>query len=621
MKKLIALLLCFAMLLSMAVYTFAESKGTINYVSLGSSQTLGYGLPGFIHEKFVNWAGTEEELEDWNTNKWNAKLWNAYEASYTSEYEIGYNYYGFEKEIPGAFSTLIKEEIEKQGYEVNFSQLAFACCRPNDLCSFLYDDYVVDAYYQYFFLNEGMFLWNVKGNIEDSLEYLRSRYRTALKEADFITYDLGAGNFGCQMQSFYGDDNWEEVYKNTLSDEEYIIFSKFRTAIKTKIEEIIEKNNIDPETVSYLSEIDRYAYCLLSYCVSFDKTMEWIYSNNPDVCIVVNQIQNFAPTSLYYIDGLEIYADDVVDILVSMANTYAASYSKYADKYYYARITDDSRVRIILDDILDYNGPEDLNDMLTQAVNNYVYYYDEPTPKLTFTQVYEAAGGKVHDDGYDDALINAYDTFFKFEQYVNTTEYSMERAYGHYSDVADFYMRMITKAHEDYLKGLSNEDALNEAIEYYESLPIEEKRRIKYFFFSDLDSVLHPDYEGHQQMADAVINALEINERGMTSILKGVKNGFKDFFKAGKNVGNFVLEYAKTLVAESLSEKLEESSIVISEAIDEAADRIKEELTEVATTIVEKNIDRVITDIQENVKNRINKKIGIAVKIILEFTK
>jgi len=571
MKKLIALVLCFAMLLSMAVYTFAESKGTINYVSLGSSQTLGYGLPGYIGEKFVKWTGSVEDFEDWNAHGWDAGVWNSYLNCFGSEAELGYNSFGFEVVVPGAVSTLIRDAIKKQGYDVNFSQLAFAGSRANDLLAFLYDDYVPDAYHQYYCYNEGMFFWRSQETPEKCLEYLKKKYQSAIKEADFITYDLGAGNFGCQMQSFYGDDNWEEVYKNSLSTEEYILFSKLRTLIKTGIEELLQKNDIDPASVSYLNEIDRYTYCLLGFCTSFDKAMDWIYTNNPDVCVVVSQIQNFAPSSLYYIEGLEIYATDLVDILVGIANSYTASMSKYADKYYYARITDDSRVRIICDDIVDYEGPEDLNEVLKQAVDNYLYYEGEPTPKLMFTVAYGAAGKKVHDEDYDDALTNAYDTFFKFMKYVATTDYSIVRISDD-STLKNILSQLISESYADYSVGLSNEAALSDAIESFESLSIEEKRQFKYFFINYNDAVLHPNYEGQQQMADAIINALEMDERGMTSILKGVKNGFKDFIKSNGNVGKFVA-------------------------------------------------NKVVADIQENVKTKVNKAIGIVVKAIKAFSR
>jgi len=57
MKKLIAVILSIVLVLSLSTCIFADNKeNSLNLVTLGSSQTLGFGLPGFLNEKFAAWT-------------------------------------------------------------------------------------------------------------------------------------------------------------------------------------------------------------------------------------------------------------------------------------------------------------------------------------------------------------------------------------------------------------------------------------------------------------------------------------------------------------------------------------------------------------------------------------
>jgi len=167
MKKLIAIILCLTLFLSLTTCIFANDRilnidndNTLNVVTLGASQTLGYGLPGYLDEKFAAWTGTASELEDWETNGWNAKTWNPLKWKYQSLTTSGDSGFGLDKVIPGAFPYLLEKSLEDEGYVVNLSQLAAASMRVNDLYALLCDDYVGDAYYSYFFDN----LYNAYGS-------------------------------------------------------------------------------------------------------------------------------------------------------------------------------------------------------------------------------------------------------------------------------------------------------------------------------------------------------------------------------------------------------------------------------------------------------------------------
>ena len=48
LKRLVALVLSFSMVLGSAAFIFANEKPTVNYVSIGASNTNGYGLVGYL---------------------------------------------------------------------------------------------------------------------------------------------------------------------------------------------------------------------------------------------------------------------------------------------------------------------------------------------------------------------------------------------------------------------------------------------------------------------------------------------------------------------------------------------------------------------------------------------
>jgi len=54
-KKIISLSLCLVMVFLLAGNVFASSKGTVKYVSLGTSGTVGFGLDTVPHVNFRKW--------------------------------------------------------------------------------------------------------------------------------------------------------------------------------------------------------------------------------------------------------------------------------------------------------------------------------------------------------------------------------------------------------------------------------------------------------------------------------------------------------------------------------------------------------------------------------------
>jgi len=607
------------MLLSLTTVAFASSEKTINYVSLGASSTWGFGLPYSYPSQFYEWTGSQAEIDDWNENKWNAKTWNPLFIQKTTNIECGTNDRGLDVIVEGAFPSLIKSAIEKQGYKVNLSQLALSTCRTNDVLMFLDDDFQADDYANALInSNAAMYDKVISSPGEDGYELLKNRYRNDLSKADLISYDLGNGNFGMSLYYVFREDGLDYDYHLLLNDEEYAAFETLRVSIKIKVDALLNARGINPENLSSIEAlIDGLTYCFLGYCTTFDRTMDWIYTNNPDVTVVVMQIQNMIKDAEYKVNGIELPVGEVINILISMANTYASSYSKYADKYYYARITDDQRTRFFIDDFLEYEGPEDLSESLKWLLD----VFDIPTfptrIKSDFGAVYESFGHETKDAQYEDALNNVYDAYIKFTQALckSDYEYAIDNRIW-YMNVMEGFIdikdTLLTEATESFFKGEDNSVAVQNALDSFDKLDEASQKTVMFyllFYYCGNGGMNHPSYEGHQQMADAVIETLELDERGMTSILKGVKNGFLDIFKANVKIGSYVLDYAKQLL-QDLPEKIKED---VTETIESIPETVKTHVTE--------KTEEITANIKKQVKNKINKAIGKTVEIIMAFTK
>ena len=126
--------------------TSSTEKEDFNYVSLGASNVNGYGLHGYNFE-------------------------GVYEAPF--EKNVG-NRYGYKMDTPGAYPTLIKEELEKT-YNVNYDLIAMSSLRAEELHLLLNNDYWGDSYTDIWFYdtngdgnssnwsyNAGLYEWQLR---------------------------------------------------------------------------------------------------------------------------------------------------------------------------------------------------------------------------------------------------------------------------------------------------------------------------------------------------------------------------------------------------------------------------------------------------------------------------
>jgi len=351
MRTLLSLVLVFCMVSGfLMVPVHAEGKTTFNYVSLGASNTNGYGMRGYI---------TEEEL---------ALLL----SGQVSKDDV--NVYGYERKPEGAYPDLIRDYYENSGYDVNINQLAISSMRVEELRILLDDSYMGDDYSSWRFTgSDGWFLSAEPGGIKA----LRAAYKDRIKNADLITVDIGWNNFGvyvCNQLVDYmsnGRYKWTTELADIFDTQAEIAAAE---EAKKVIGAYIKQNVGEGDMADALTDI--FAYSILGYIHNFDIVMEKIYELNSEADVVVLGIQNLLHGVVVELNGTTIPLGDLFGNFVNMANYYASSCSPFQSQYQYVKAGgNDEHVTIFLDYMTNYqNGTaKDLD----QNVKDCFDYYDD----------------------------------------------------------------------------------------------------------------------------------------------------------------------------------------------------------------------------------------------------
>ncbi len=350
-KSLLSLVLVLCLVASyIMIPASAEGTDAFNYVSLGASNTNGYGMRGYI---------TEEEL---------ALLLD--QNSGVSKDDV--NVYGYERTPEGAYPDLIRDHYAQIYDTVNVHQLGISSMRVEELRILLDDSYMGDDYSSWRFTgSNGWFKSAEKGGIEA----LRVAYKENIANADLITVDIGWNNFGVYICNQLVDYLSNGNYKWT-ADINNIFDTEAEKQAAAQAKEIIGsyiKNYVgEGEMANALTDI--FAYSILGYIHNFDIVMEKIYELNPDAQVVVLGIQNLMHGVNVEIGGQKLPLGDIFGNFVNMANYYASSCSPYQTKYQYVKAGTNEHVNIFLDSMKSYNGDAK---NLDQNVKDCFDYYDD----------------------------------------------------------------------------------------------------------------------------------------------------------------------------------------------------------------------------------------------------
>ena len=341
-------------------------KPEFNYVALGASNVNGYGMHGYNFE-------------------------NVYEAPFEKTTD---NRYGYEMDTPGSYTTLIRDALSKN-YNVNLSQIAMSSWRAEELHFLLDDSYMGDSYTDTWlydvngdgvssnwYYGAAIYEWNLLAKQgaegydhdptpEELLATLRKVTQDKVADANLITVDIGMNNFGTYMLNLLA----EGIFSNDLSTISPEV-DKYYDIARDYILDII-KSNVGDDVIptDILGKFaDTLAYALVGYCVNFDETMKEIYKLNPDTKVVVVSIQNMMRDLEIVFPGSTVRFPfgDVFGLVIEVANTYTATLSPYASRYYYADVSTNGRTEFFLDEIGAYNGdPSSINTNMKDCFDTY----------------------------------------------------------------------------------------------------------------------------------------------------------------------------------------------------------------------------------------------------------
>jgi len=603
MKKIISVVLCLAIVLTTAFCIFADNKKTINYVSLGASQTWGQGSYNPAPEQFSKWTGSVEDWQAWNANKLTAPAWNPYELTSFRSPESAYNIYGAGTIAETAFPYIIKTEIEKQGYYVNFEQLAFSGANSSDLLALLNNDYMSD--YTRYFQMDDIFQPTRSTSLDETIAYYRDKYQTAVKNADFITYDFGENEVSDGVFRSFG--SWSDAfseyvcpdYEHILSPNDYENYKIVRERLLAEFNKVLDRYGIDEREIMPIQKfIDYETYGILMYCCNLDTIMDYIYSVNPDVTVCVLQIQNFYSGLKIRYNDIEIPAGELAQVVIDILNTYATSFSKYCDRYYYSISTVNQRVEFNSDLIRAYSGPEDISTNFIDILDVEDITYDIHI-KSMLAQEYAKVNGKTFDSNdansqiYENTLNACYDATLQLFSYIfnNHTATLTGLLNANVDDIKPVINTMLGEIANTFINGNGDyQDAIEHAIENFDKLPDDDKGGIAMLLETQIacSTVFHPTSKGQQEMAQGVINAMKDNNIGMKSMLGGIVFSAKSIKKSVNNIAACIDE----IVASVVNDPVEFITAIV------PPETIKEYIKET----VQNKIDTVVSNITSNLK-------------------
>lgn len=579
-KRLASLLLVVALLCSLTVSalaanndnSIAEASNSLNYVVFGSSQTNGYGLHGYVDQRFYDWTGSAEEVSNWNransqiefsnsASKEDVfqalKAWNPH-----SRFEVSVS--GYRNLVPGCYPDLIAKELENSGIDVTLHQLALSSMRPEELRVLLDDNFNGDAFTDWRFTERGKEQYKPAGSSQNwfgwdgGLEVLRKDYQATTAEADLITYDLGANNFGAYLANQMSNPNFATTDLRNIIKKEYAdLFYSFREKIESGIISLAG-DAISAGTFAQLDNlIDTFTYATLGYCVNFDKTMKLIYDLNPDVDMVVLSIQNNMSGINASISGLQLPLGGLMAVPINLCNVYTSTLSPYHFRYSYADVSMNMKGRVenFVDDLLKYEDIETLKkseeyENITDALNAYDNHL---FLKERVTQAMEAQGispkSEAWNKGYDAACDVALQ-LLKAGASENPIDAQGALGSGSDSEINDL---LRGKPVEAAVVAATNGDyssILADALTKYDAQPSGNKAAFTIESRIDFGNSFfaHPNQNGHRQVKEIVMKALKQRTSGNLALLCAAINAQKDIAKL---IVNYGVEVNKTILTKA----------------------------------------------------------------------
>lgn len=336
---------------------FAEGDDSesLYYVSIGDSMANGYGHTGYFPVD-ENRPGID----------------------------VG-NYNGLLVEVTSTFPYLLKKYLHSDlGYDVEFVPLAASGMRSAEFrlliddtfkeeqamsWAGLADDDYGDASWHYVNMVDSLFN-NDRNEKPDGTKYINPSvsengdrdyenpdeifegmsafYRDEIAKADLITYnfhyDFGYTLTQSIIMSFIESGTMDIPSFDTYIDKEYRDFFNYvLNVLMGYVAPLIDGVGIPGEVIDFAKGIATgLAYCIISYCINFDKNMEIIFSlteeNEKGVDIVVIDSYNTFKNMIMTVNDERVPLGDLYGFALNIANTYTRVLSPFADKVYHTTV-------------------------------------------------------------------------------------------------------------------------------------------------------------------------------------------------------------------------------------------------------------------------------------------
>lgn len=517
---------------------------------------MGYGMHGFLDERL--YADPSVCYTDAGVCR---------DGYYTS------GYYFYPK---NCYPVLVKNALEERlGEKIDFRQCAINSMRALDLRYLLYDDASVDGYVEWrlgdgseksgwiYDLNRARYdELNVLGEevvFDKDQTDLRAEFRSAIEDADLITYDLGVNDFGVYLANRLIDNNYSADFKD-LGPKGGEIFYEARDLMKEKLLPLLG-DALDTSTVEKIEfYLDTLAYAYAGFVIGFDDTMKLIYDVNPDCTVIVLSIQNLLEGMTLKLGDIELPFGDIFAGLLDLANTYTAVLSPYAGKYIYADVRQNGHVEYFADELMAWDGdPKTLSENMKDCFNAYDSDFLTSNKVREQVDAYCAANGIVKgSDDYNELLENS-----KLAAYcvmANAALCGIEQSQFTVGDIGDINMTKFngqikrlawTDAVNKICSDKSLEDAcaeLADAVNALISTP-ESKTNVHLFMLAGYANCFfyHPTPTGHKQLAVAVLKAYDKGISGSRAFDNAVDALVKDIVDGSVKYG---IEFVYSLIDE-----------------------------------------------------------------------
>jgi len=269
------------------------AENVINYVSIGDSMANGYCFTGYKQG--------EDGIDFLN----------------------GVNVYG-----QGAYPLQFEEWLNGQGYEVNHTKLAVSALRAEDL-NFLLGG-----------REEPQDGWQNQVNgytrVNDDI-ILSEFYKTAVTNADVITLGVGNASFGAYMlhrvtdalglfgASLSGDEivDLSDALAHLDGDQKQVVLSAYDQMKAELINAIPDPALVEKFNVEQICDI--LAYTAAGFIVNYEQSLEQIIALNPNVEIILVGLMNTTYGMEITADGMEpIAIGDIMDGFFGALNAYVA---------------------------------------------------------------------------------------------------------------------------------------------------------------------------------------------------------------------------------------------------------------------------------------------------------